>query len=66
MKSPLRIGLIWFAVIAVVTGVTTWAANQMNVWFVGFLVIDAVSAVLLVWTVRDFQSDGRSKELPPS
>jgi membrane protein implicated in regulation of membrane protease activity len=65
MKSPLRIGLTWFAVIAVVTGGTTWVANQMNVWFVGFLAIDAVSAILLVWAVRDFQSAGRSKELPP-
>jgi hypothetical protein len=65
MKSPLLIGLTWLVVIAVVTGATTWVANQLNVWFVGFLAIDAVSAILLVWAVRDFQSAGRSKELPP-
>jgi hypothetical protein len=66
MKSPLLIGVTWFVVIAVVTGATTWVANQLNVWFVGFLAIDAVSAILLVWAVRDFQCAGRSNELPPS
>ena len=66
MKSPLLIGLTWFVVIAVVAGGTTWVANQLNVWFVGFLATDAVSAILLVWAVRVFLSHGRSKELPPS
>ena len=50
--SALQIGLLWFLMIAVITGAVTAFGHYMNGWYFGFLAIDAASAVLLWSALR--------------
>jgi hypothetical protein len=47
MKNAVLIGLVWFLVIAAVTGGAAGMGHHLNAWFAGFLAIDAVSALLI-------------------
>jgi hypothetical protein len=50
--SAFRIGILWFAVIAVVTGGVALFRHELNGWFFGWLVIDAASAFMLAASIR--------------
>jgi uncharacterized iron-regulated membrane protein len=52
MNRALSIGLVWFLVIAAITGGVAAFRNELNGWFVGWLAIDAVSALLLIGSIR--------------
>jgi hypothetical protein len=54
MNRAVLIGLVWFVAIAILTGGVALFRSELSPWFVGFLAIDAVSAVLLIEAVRQY------------
>jgi hypothetical protein len=52
MKSPYLIALIWFVVFAAVPAIAAAMGHNLNAWFIGWLAIDAVSAVVVANTIE--------------
>ncbi len=51
MKNPILIGLIWFLLFAILPAVAAGSAH-LNYWFIGWLVIDAVSSFVVARAVE--------------
>jgi hypothetical protein len=52
MARAVLISLVWFVVIAVLAAGPAMYRHEFNEWFAGWLVIDAVSSVLLAGAIR--------------
>jgi hypothetical protein len=52
MNSALLIGLVWFLVFAAATGAAAALGHNLNAWYIGWLAIDAMSALLVAGSVR--------------
>jgi hypothetical protein len=70
MKSPILIGLVWFLLFAILPAVAAGSAH-LNYWFIGWLVIDAVSSFVIARAVvlapdRAAPSNGLSGAKPAS
>jgi len=52
MDGAFKIGLVWFLVIVVVPGGVAAFRHELNSWFDGWIIISALSAVLLVSSIR--------------
>ena len=52
MKSPYVIALIWFLVFALLPGAAAALGHNLNAWFIGWLAIDAVSALVVARAVQ--------------
>jgi hypothetical protein len=52
MNSALLIGLVWFLVFAAAPGTAAVLGHNLNAWYIGWLVIDAMSALLVAGSFR--------------
>jgi hypothetical protein len=60
MDKALAIGLAWFLLFVVIVGGVTAFRHGLDASFVGFLVLNAVSAYLLTTSIRDAARPPRS------
>jgi hypothetical protein len=52
MNSAVLIGLVWFLVFAAATAAAAVLGHNLNAWYIGWLAIDAMSALLVAGAVR--------------
>ena len=52
MNSAFLIGLVWFLVFAAATAIAAVLGHNLNAWYIGWLVIDAMSALLVAGSFR--------------
>ena len=52
MNSAFLIGLVWFVVFAAAPGAAAALGHNLNPWFIGWLAIDAMSALLVAGSIR--------------
>ena len=52
MNSAFLIGLVWFVVFAAATGAAAALGHNLNPWYIGWLAIDAMSALLVAGSFR--------------
>ena len=52
MNSAFLIGLVWFLVFAAAPGTAAVLGHNLNAWYIGWLVIDAMSALLVAGSFR--------------
>ena len=52
MNSALLVGLVWFVVFAAAPGAAAALGHNLNAWYIGWLVITAMSALLVAGSFR--------------
>ena len=52
MNSAFLTGLVWFVVFAAATAAAAALGHNLNPWYIGWLAIDAMSALLIAGAVR--------------
>ena len=52
MNSAFLIGLVWFVVFGAVPGIAAALGHNLNAWYIGWLAIDAMSALLVAGSIR--------------
>jgi hypothetical protein len=55
MKSSFLIALVWFVVFAGLPAIAAAMGHNLNAWFIGWLAIDAASAVVVANTIQAAQ-----------